>query len=145
MRISDWSSDVCSSDLVEPVRTHQYHRFVDAIAQVLAIRAGRQQHVAVFGLQPLADTRDRFLEAEVQRVDLRAAIELRRDVAHQARQTRDADGPDNGQWVVAMLDVAHYVANCAWMYHEVKHDTHAHDAATVMPPRRFGLYRGESA
>src|SRR3546814_15041606 len=76
MRISDWSSDVCSSDLV----------------------------------------------------------------AHQARQTRDADGPDDGQSVVAVLHVSYYVSNEVSVFQIAKRETQRWLAIVIMPLCRFRNY-----
>src|SRR3546814_7954782 len=67
MRISDWSSDVCSSDLPDAVAEIVRP---DLLARIIVVE--RQHHV--FGWMPLQ--RDAAVDAFVLGVDLRGAIFL---------------------------------------------------------------------
>ncbi|KAG0774657.1 hypothetical protein G6F22_013891 [Rhizopus arrhizus] len=64
-------------------------------ARASGIGAPGNHHVAVFTAQALADHLHRFLEAEIDLLDARTAVELGNDVAEQAGQARDADRPDH--------------------------------------------------
>src|SRR3546814_1298257 len=48
MRISDWSSYVCSSDLVQPILENRYRRFID---DTIAIQQRRRIRIAQFDLE----------------------------------------------------------------------------------------------
>ncbi|KAG1264359.1 hypothetical protein G6F66_014208 [Rhizopus arrhizus] len=80
---------------VEAVGLDGHQRQVEPAAQPGGIGAPGNHHVAVFTAQALADHLHRFLEAEIDLLDARTAVELGNDVAEQAGQARDADRPDH--------------------------------------------------
>src|SRR3546814_8325655 len=47
MRISDWSSDVCSSDLIDEVLTQLHRRLLQGLHDDFRAQVGKQQGVAV--------------------------------------------------------------------------------------------------
>ena len=59
------------------------------------IGAAGDHYVAMLTAQAFADHVHGFLEAEVDLLDARTAVELGDDVAEQAGQARNADGPDH--------------------------------------------------
>src|SRR3546814_6393970 len=65
MRISDWSSDVCSSDL-QPVKRGQALARIDASDYVLSVSAARDQMAA-------AEAESRQSDADLKRVEPLAA------------------------------------------------------------------------
>src|SRR3546814_13877337 len=73
MRISDWSSDVCSSDLIEPVLAHfhedeQMDRLAECLFHVLLRRLAHEP----YGLAALAQA-DRLVLIAADVADLLAA------------------------------------------------------------------------
>src|SRR3546814_10785268 len=106
MRISDWSSDVCSSDLRDLVRLHRLGHFAhqvdgqQAVAQVGAVDAheigeleaaleGACRNAAIEQLAFLAFLRRRLAAADGQHILLRGDVDL---VSLEARDRhRDAE------------------------------------------------------
>src|SRR3546814_13728835 len=73
MRISDWSSDVCSSDLFGTGHDDRTARIIDALAEQILTEAAllALEHVAERLERPLVGARDRAAAAAIveQRID----------------------------------------------------------------------------
>src|SRR3546814_11132698 len=95
MRISDWSSDVCSSDLIAGVagQDRRRPRVVDAHAFVAALLFVALVIVGVIDLaQPFGDLAVRSVDAQALAVDRPvASLERGLDVAHGNRQHRSEE------------------------------------------------------
>src|SRR3546814_2600795 len=90
MRISDWSSDVCSSDLHPDAGEHRGHRLADALVVHVAIVRAVQGHREALGVAGLGKQRLGLLGIVGQTlVQLRIeAVDLRRE--HQVGGCRGA-------------------------------------------------------
>src|SRR3546814_11809765 len=85
MRISDWSSDVCSSDLMPPLGDRDRRKlfgghtiFMHVAARDQGIAARRRQAIGKFELGMAADRRDRLGGATAQArkpVDRKSVVE----------------------------------------------------------------------
>ena len=104
---------------VEAVGLDRHQRYLQPAAQVGRIGAPGDDHVAVFAPQALADHIHRLLEAEIDRHDAGAAVELRNHIAEQAGQARHADRPDHGQLAGLRIGQAGTVARQADRHDDV--------------------------